>query len=307
MNNYISKKKIIVRIAEGLGNQMFMYANAFSVATYNQSKLFIDDESGFYKKKNRRRGRNYNLDIFLINTNIVSAKFKFNTPIKDILRKLLKFLNFFLDKKIFIIEKYIKIKKTKFVNLFNIKLNRICYIEGHYESEKYFYDVSNKIKDQFVIKNNLINHNNIYISKLNNVNSVSIHYRRHKFTEEAKEKEKNYKIFKSIEFEESLLNYINVGIKYFKINIPNPIFFLWSNDFSGLENKFSNDIVFIKNNNLIDDFHLFSLCKHFIVGPSTFHWWGAWLNINKNKICLRPKNINPSNNLNFWPKEWIKV
>jgi hypothetical protein len=36
---------------------------------------------------------------------------------------------------------------------------------------------------------------------------------------------------------------------------------------------------------------------------------GAWLNNNKNKICLRPKNIvlNPSKNKDFWPSNWIKI
>ena len=52
---------------------------------------------------------------------------------------------------------------------------------------------------------------------------------------------------------------------------------------------------------------LFQYAKHFIVGPSTFHWWGAWLNKSPNKICLRPSNINPSNNENFWPKDWISI
>ena len=55
------------------------------------------------------------------------------------------------------------------------------------------------------------------------------------------------------------------------------------------------------------DFYLFSLCKNFIVGPSTFHWWGAWLNENQNKLCIRPKDINPSNNKDFWPKDWISI
>ena len=67
--------------------------------------------------------------------------------------------------------------------------------------------------------------------------------------------------------------------------------------------------MFIKNQNLIDDFYLFSFSKHFIVGPSTFHWWGAWLNENTKKICLRPKNklLNPSNNSDFWPVSWIEI
>ena len=46
------------------------------------------------------------------------------------------------------------------------------------------------------------------------------------------------------------------------------------------------------------DFHLFNFAKHFIVGPSSFHWWAAWLNANKEKICVRPPNfIKPTNNI----------
>jgi hypothetical protein len=304
MNN-----NIIVRVAEGLGNQMFMYANAYSLAARNQCTLLIDDESGFYKKRNRNRGRSYNLDSFLIETEIVSNKFKFNTTAKDILRKFLKIINFFLKKKIFIIEKCFKNKKTKFVNLFNFKLNKICYVEGHFESEKYFLNYSNEIKEKFTININKVNANNFFISKLKSVNSVSIHFRKHRFAEEINEKKKNYKIFKTNEFETLTLDYINNGIRYFKKNVLNPVFFLWSNDFNGLENQFSKDIVFIKNQNLIEDFNLFSFCQHFIVGPSTFHWWGAWLNKNPKKICLRPKNVllNPSNNFDFWPDRWIPI
>ena len=304
MNN-----KIIVRVAEGLGNQMFMYANAYSLAVKNQCALLIDDESGFYKKKNRNRGRSYNLDSFLIETEIVSNKFKFNTRAKNILRKFLKIINFFLKKKIFILEKFFKNKKTKFVNLSNLRLNKICYVEGHYESEKYFLNYSDKIKEKFTINSNKVNNNNFFISKIKSVNSVSIHFRKHRFTEEINEKKKNYKIFKTNEFESLTLDYINNGIRYFKNKVLNPVFFLWSNDFNGLENQFSKDIVFVKNENLIEDFNLFSFCKHFIVGPSTFHWWGAWLNKNSKKICLRPKNelLNPSNNLDFWPERWIPI
>ena len=59
------------------------------------------------------------------------------------------------------------------------------------------------------------------------------------------------------------------------------------------------------NNDYINDFYLFSFAKHFIVSPSSFHWWGAWLNQNPNKICVRPSdNLNPSNNKDFWPESW---
>ena len=49
-------KKIIVKVAAGLGNQMFMYANAFSLAKRFGYKLFIDDTSGFFKLKTELLG-----------------------------------------------------------------------------------------------------------------------------------------------------------------------------------------------------------------------------------------------------------
>ena len=47
-------KKIIVRIAEGLGNQLFMYANSLSLSKKINYNLFIDNESGYFQKKNIR-------------------------------------------------------------------------------------------------------------------------------------------------------------------------------------------------------------------------------------------------------------
>ena len=90
----------------------------------------------------------------------------------------------------------------------------------------------------------------------------------------------------------------------------NPKFLLWSNDFTDLEKYFpTNKFLYVINseNKILNDFYLLTQCKYFIVGPSTFSWWGAWLSNNENKICIRPKNINPSNNLDFWPESWISI
>ena len=45
------KKKLVVEIAEGIGNQLFMYAHAFSLAKKINYELLIDDTSGYSKKK----------------------------------------------------------------------------------------------------------------------------------------------------------------------------------------------------------------------------------------------------------------
>ena len=69
---------------------------------------------------------------------------------------------------------------------------------------------------------------------------------------------------------------------------------MWSNDFSGLREFYpSEKFIFVDENINKDptyDLYLMSHCKHFILSPSTLHYWGAYLSHNKDKICIAPKN-----------------
>ena len=113
---------------------------------------------------------------------------------------------------------------------------------------------------------------------------------------------------KSNIFTKNTISFINKSADFFKSKIDSPKFFIWSDDFSNLNNYFDQKIfVFVDNSNdkTLNDFHLFKYSKHFIVGPTPFHWWGAWLNDKPEKICVRPSNLNPSNNQDFWPDKWV--
>ena len=297
-------KKIIVRIAEGIGNQLFMYAHSYSLSKTINYDLFIDNTSGYFMKKNQIRS--YDLDKFNINTTLSDKKYRFDTFSKNLNRNLLKKIDSFKKKKLFLIEDRDKNKITKYNDTTNFNFSNVVFVEGYFESEKYFKNFEKDLKAKFIIKDKFINKNNKFIELLRNYNSVSISVRQNRYSE--RDKIDNAK---STEFTKNTINYINKAVTFFKNKISNPKFFIWFNDFTNLNNYFNeNEFTFINNgsNKSLNDFNLFKYSKHFIVGPTSFHWWGAWLNENPNKICVRPQDdLNPSNNKDYWPESWIKI
>ena len=187
-------------------------------------------------------------------------------------------------------------------------MNHAFYIDGNFESEKYFLDYRKDLLNEFSLKNDFSD--NKYLDIINNNNVVSISVRQNRFSERENNKYDKYSINRSKDFLAETVDYVNQSIKYIKTKIDKPKFLLWSNDFTDLEKYFpKNEFLHVINleNKILNDFYLLTQCKYFIVGPSTFSWWGAWLSNKENKLCIRPKYINPSNNINFWPESWISI
>ena len=300
--------KLIVRIAEGLGNQLFMYAHAYALSKEINYKLYIDNESAYFKKKDIKK---YELDYFNISAENIGDNEKFNNYLLNFKRNLKKKIDLFLTHKNFLIEKKNNSKQTKFYNYDLNKLSKKVYVEGHFESEKYFEKYKVDLKNEFdVLDSSKYQNNKYYNNILSNNKIVSICVRQNRYSERISNYNNKLSVIKSDKFTHDTIQYIYRAISLCEEKIDNPIFYIWSNDFKNLKEYFNDDkFIFVENNynKSITDFYLLNKCKHFIVGPTSFHWWPAWLNYEKENIIIRPKNINPSNNLDFWPKSWISV
>ena len=79
-------KKIITRISNEIGNQLFMYASTFAIAKKLNRELLIDNESSFKSLKNIS---NYGLNNFNLTSNIANDNDKFLGIYGYIKRKIL--------------------------------------------------------------------------------------------------------------------------------------------------------------------------------------------------------------------------
>ena len=303
MNN-----KLIVRLSNNLGNQMFMYASAYVFAKKLNREFFYDDETAYQGSSLY----NYNLDIFKISSTRAPENLKFLNKFGYVKRKFLKYLDNFNSRKMFYIEPRDHNKNTSFNDkILNGNYNDKLFVEGHFESEKYFNSHINDIKSEFKFKNYKSFENNQLYKDIKNSESVSICIRQNRFSERKRaitiKDEEN-----SLIFTEDQVKYVEKSMNIIKSKVTKPKFFLWSNDLKKLNNYFPDSQFTPVSTNKVDfDLFLMSQTKHSIVIPSSFNWWGAWLGKSSKSIVIRPTNDHFSNfninNKDFWPKDWLVV
>ena len=171
------KNKITVEISEGLGNQLFMYSHAYALAKKINYDLYIDNTSGYSRKKNTlRKHQQFMLDSFNIDQNIADNQMTFDTSFKRIQKKLKIFMDNFLYKKRFLIEKKINNGNKNIVEtLINVDSEKISdnlYIQGNFENSIYFSNFKSELSKILTPKKELIDADNPLINKIKNSNSI---------------------------------------------------------------------------------------------------------------------------------------
>ncbi|MCF6129915.1 alpha-1,2-fucosyltransferase [Flavobacterium sp. AS60] len=271
---------IVTRIYGGLGNQLFQYAVAKSLAIEKNQKFALDI-SGFETYKLH----NYSLQHFNIQSNFYKKPNRF----------VAKFLKTFF--------KCIKYREADFgynSNVFSLEGDYI-FLEGYFQSEKYFLKHQNEIRNDFEIIAPLKEKSKAALAHIESVNSVSIHIRRGDFLNNER-----HNTDKS--------SYYKEAIERIESSVENPVFFVFSDDINWSKANLytKHETNFIDFNDALtnfEDLKLMSSCKHNIIANSSFSWWAAWLNKNESKIVIAPKKwLNDNTNTNdIIPETWIKI
>ncbi|MEI7620361.1 MAG: alpha-1,2-fucosyltransferase [Candidatus Falkowbacteria bacterium] len=289
---------IITKLTGGLGNQMFQYAVGRAVAERNKTNLKID-LSG-YEHQIGITPRQY--ELFLFNIQEDFSTLEENKKIKGLelngfLKRLLNKLHVRLGSSNYIIEKHHNFDPTI------LKLEDGVYLEGYWQTEKYFSDIADIIRLEFTLKDKYNNLNPEILNKIDSYNSVSMHIRRGDYVSNQETSE--YHGICSLE-------YYRKAISLIAEKSPNPVVFIFSDDLKWCEENLKIDwpIVFVEGNKGYEDLIMMSRCKHNIIANSSFSWWGAWLNNNPSKMVIAPaewfadKSINTTDVV---PESWTKI
>jgi hypothetical protein len=280
---------IIVKIIGGLGNQMFQYAVGRAISYKNNDILKLD----IAEFKNYQLHNGYRLNVFNVDCQL-AVSHEINAMIikNKILKKLAKIGIYNCKKGTFYVEK--SQNETKFdPKIFSYKN---LYLSGYWQNEKYFSDIRNILVKEFTFKNIISKRAAKYMDLIKNTNSISVHIRRGDYLA--------LDWFLGIEYYKKAIEYVNT-------QIINPSFFIFSDDIEWCKNNldFVKNAVYIeKTNSELEDLELMKNAKHNIIANSSFSWWAAWLNANKDKIIIAPK-IWFKHRVDFdpIPYAWIKL
>jgi hypothetical protein len=178
------------------------------------------------------------------------------------------------------------------------------YLDGYWQSYKYFDDIREVLLNEFTLVNEMNLENKLICKKITELNSISIHIRRGDYVKE----KKNMTIYNVFGLE-----YYHQAIEFISKKISNPYFFVFSDDLDWAKKNLQlTNVTYVDVNltqNPENDLILMSKCKHNIIANSTFSWWGAWLNQNSEKIIIAPRKwMSTVESLDdLYPDDWIRL
>ena len=286
--------KVIVNLAGGFGNQLFCYSFGYALAKRKNAELIIDTST-------QDNGLTRNLELMKLNIRFshrISYKYKKGFFERAVLNKIRKRKAIGFTTKI-----YNEINPTIFEDaVFDIQEN--TYFKGNWQSEKYFINYRDELLEMLTPKEE----RNISVrnlcSEMNNCNSVAVHIRRGDYV----------KIGCQLN-----MSYYDAAISMIRAKLPEAklVLYIFSDDIDFCKKYFSEKQEFAvkgielcypqykSDNYTLDDLFLMSNCKHMIMANSSYSWWAAWLNQNKEKIVICPELGMWKGD--FYPDNWIKI
>jgi hypothetical protein len=179
------------------------------------------------------------------------------------------------------------------------------YMIGYWQSERYFNEFSAQIRRDFAFPSISDDVNLNLAQRIGHTNAVSLHVRRGDYASDPK----NTSIYNICAPE-----YYEAAIRHVAERVKDPEFFIFSDDIEWAKKNLVIPFThtYVSHNSgaaSYNDLRLMSMCKHNIIANSSFSWWGAWLNVNPDRIVVAPAKwfVNGTDTRDLLPGDWVKL
>lgn len=291
---------IIVQITGGLGNQMFQYAMGRRLALHHKTELLLDTssyEGGFEARPKNLAAfaRPLALFHFAVKARIATATeiqqlkddYYRSTTRDRIVRQIRRFHKSFLWKHSHVIEHQYRFQPEA------LEYPDNTYLQGFWQSPKYFTDVASTIQQDFTpVDESIQTSAEKYVGNLRSryESVVSLHVRRGDLAH-AHEVLGNKGITHGAPIG---LEYIHQAILRFP---ENTCFLVFSDSPKDIEwcrrNIQAPNLEFSDASSDLWDFIVMKSCDHHVIANSTFSWWAAWLDPNPDHRVISPRMWSP--------------
>jgi hypothetical protein len=293
---------ITVKIIGGLGNQLFQYALGRHLAEIHNTSLALDI-TGYETYKLH----SYSLWAFNIRENFASPEETASLTVRKqrVMERLSARL---LHRRPKLAPTHIREERSQHYR-FNpdiLSLPDGVYLDGYWQTEKYFIDIAGIIRREASVKFSQIGKDKEIAQVIDSVESVSLHIRRGDYVSNPKTHHARGTCD---------LNHYFRCVEQLCRRVTNPHFFIFTDDPQWARDNLnlSYPTTFVDHNNAdknYEDLRLMSQCKHHIIANSSFSWWAAWLNPREDKMVFAPKRwlaASYQNCPDIVPTQWITL
>lgn len=293
---------IIVKVCEGLGNQLFQYAFARSIQIKRREEVLLDASNYTDERFPIRRTstkRSYELDHF--NVKLKKADDRMLQKYKFLVRENLfaRWIFTLSERRLWMNQVIVQQDAWEY-NQSYFKRKGNIYYKGWFQNPQYFSEIRQQLLKDITPKQK------IYIQSdlkqlLQADNTVAIHCRRG-----------DYKYIRNC----LSVDYYIRAMGYMEEKLQKPQYLFFSDEITWVKTQFGikDNYYYMDDYGKYEDYEelmIMSKCKNIIIANSTFSWWAAWLNAYEDKIVVMPKIwayvkgegvIEPD-----FPLEWIRL
>lgn len=291
---------VIVRLAGGLGNQLFQYAAARRLAHVRGAELCLDasrlDHPGF------RTPRRYELGALNVAARLAEAEDLARVrpepqgPLARLRARLVPHG-----------EGLRRVRAAHFhfePGVLDLP-DGVC-LDGYWQSERYFADIADLIRGEATPKAPLAGPNAALAKEIEGCEAVSVHVRRG-----------DYLLDPAVRAVHPVCTpeYYSAASAHVAKRTGAPVFFVFGDDADWLRGAVTlpGRTVIVNHNgpeNAAEDLRLMALCRHHVTANSTFSWWGAWLDPRPGKVVVAPERWFGSDRWDtrdLYPAEWVRL